>query len=331
MDGYRRGGKEVRESWGGGALTSDQFGKQGVRDQGTAGSLKAACVGTSALPRMRAWGLAKGGKELNTDAAGVKGWVMWAVSVTGYECGRGRVSGEGCTSWQYRPSPAGLSAALLHKSRIVAGPPVTHLRRGSGRREETALPPCQIHLPLHWFATHWELGQTNHPRAGRPWLRGSLIRGWHRRGDIVAGVVVEWSGVEVLLVEWCKITSVTCSCDTRDIFWCPHVVALSLHRIRHADTVQLRIPISETLLQMDRQQLQKMMQYLISEHHTEVLPTAQKLADQILQHSHPINHIQALAPRHHGSSSLRLYTRRLPPRRRRHTVWAAVMAKYDHD
>ncbi|XP_066974337.1 zinc finger SWIM domain-containing protein 5-like isoform X2 [Macrobrachium rosenbergii] len=90
----------------------------------------------------------------------------------------------------------------------------------------------------------------------------------------------------------CKITSVTCSCDTRDIFWCPHVVALSLHRIRHADAVQLRIPISETLLQMDRQQLQKMVQYLISEHHTEVLPTAQKLADQILQHTHPINHIQ---------------------------------------
>ncbi|KAG0717591.1 Zinc finger SWIM domain-containing protein 5 [Chionoecetes opilio] len=109
-----------------------------------------------------------------------------------------------------------------------------------------------------WFATHWELGQTRHPSGGRP----------------------------------CKVTSVTCSCDTRDIFWCPHVVALSLHRIRHADTVQLRIPISETLLQMDRQQLQKMMQYLISEHHTEVLPTAQKLADQILQHSHPINHIQ---------------------------------------
>lgn len=33
---------------------------------------------------------------------------------------------------------------------------------------------------------------------------------------------------------------------------------------------------------MDRQQLQKFVQYLISEHHTEVLPTAQRLADQIL-------------------------------------------------
>lgn len=42
----------------------------------------------------------------------------------------------------------------------------------------------------------------------------------------------------------CKITSVTCSCDTKDIFWCPHVVALSLYRIRNADSVRLRVPIS---------------------------------------------------------------------------------------
>lgn len=141
----------------------------------------------------------------------------------------------------------------------------------------------------------------------------------------------------------CKITSVTCSCDTRDIFWCHHVVALSLYRIRNAETVKLRVPISgtktifyllvqptftfhvknkmkigsflplekliqsmscatstmhisviyftllysahflETLLQMNRQQLQKFVQYLISAHHTEVLPTAQNLADEILQ------------------------------------------------
>ncbi|XP_044736149.1 zinc finger SWIM domain-containing protein 4-like isoform X2 [Chrysoperla carnea] len=89
----------------------------------------------------------------------------------------------------------------------------------------------------------------------------------------------------------CKITSVTCSCDTKDIFWCQHVVALSLYRIRNAESVQLRVPISETLLQMDRQQLQKFVQYLISEHHTEVLPTAQKLADEILQQRSEINQI----------------------------------------
>lgn len=36
----------------------------------------------------------------------------------------------------------------------------------------------------------------------------------------------------------------TCSCEARDIFWCQHVVALALFRIRNADTVRLRVPIS---------------------------------------------------------------------------------------
>ena len=40
---------------------------------------------------------------------------------------------------------------------------------------------------------------------------------------------------------------------------------------------------------MDRQQLQKFVQYLIAEHHTEVLPTAQRLADEILQQRSEIN------------------------------------------
>ena len=42
----------------------------------------------------------------------------------------------------------------------------------------------------------------------------------------------------------CKITKVSCSCDTKDIFWCHHVVALSLYRIRYPKHVNLRIPIS---------------------------------------------------------------------------------------
>ncbi|DAA28113.1 TPA: hypothetical protein BOS_7418 [Bos taurus] len=87
----------------------------------------------------------------------------------------------------------------------------------------------------------------------------------------------------------CKITSVTCGCDNRDLFYCAHVVALSLHRIRHAHQVELRLPISETLSQMNRDQLQKFVQYLISAHHTEVLPTAQRLADEILLLGSEIN------------------------------------------
>lgn len=46
----------------------------------------------------------------------------------------------------------------------------------------------------------------------------------------------------------CKITSVKCGCDVKDIFWCHHIVALALYRIRKADSVQIRMPISGILL-----------------------------------------------------------------------------------
>ena len=83
----------------------------------------------------------------------------------------------------------------------------------------------------------------------------------------------------------------TCSCNSRDIFWCQHVVALAVYRIRNTEKVPVRVPISETLLQMNREQLQKFVQYLISSHHTEVLPTAQRLSDEILRKSSAINQI----------------------------------------
>lgn len=90
----------------------------------------------------------------------------------------------------------------------------------------------------------------------------------------------------------CKITSVSCSCELQDIFWCEHVVALILFRIRNPETIDLRVPISETLLSLDRQQLQKLVQYIIAEHHTEVLPTAQRLLDEMRQSFSEINQIQ---------------------------------------
>ena len=46
---------------------------------------------------------------------------------------------------------------------------------------------------------------------------------------------------------------------------------------------------AETLLQMNREQLQKFAQYLITEHHSEVLPTAQRIADEMLQAESEIN------------------------------------------
>uniref|UniRef100_A0A8C6YMM2 Zinc finger SWIM-type containing 4 n=1 Tax=Naja naja TaxID=35670 RepID=A0A8C6YMM2_NAJNA len=118
-------------------------------------------------------------------------------------------------------------------------------------------------------------------------------------GFHLSGIVTEPSGPSEpehsyhvsISFDRCKITSVSCACDNRDIFYCAHVVALSLHRIRHAHQVELRLPISETLSQMNRDQLQKFVQYLISAHHTEVLPTAQRLADEILLLGSEINRV----------------------------------------
>lgn len=50
----------------------------------------------------------------------------------------------------------------------------------------------------------------------------------------------------------------------------------------------------ETLQQMSRDQLQKLAQYLIAAHHTDVLPTAQRLADDILNAQSDINSLPGL-------------------------------------
>ena len=49
--------------------------------------------------------------------------------------------------------------------------------------------------------------------------------------------------------------------------------------------------VSETLLQMDRPQLQKLVLYLIAQHHTEILPTAQRLTDEIMHRKSKLNQI----------------------------------------
>ena len=55
---------------------------------------------------------------------------------------------------------------------------------------------------------------------------------------------VNQSGTNLNVSFRCKITAVNCGCGNKDIFWCQHVVALSLYRIRKAATIDLRVPIS---------------------------------------------------------------------------------------
>uniref|UniRef100_A0A8C5EDF0 Zinc finger SWIM domain-containing protein 6-like n=1 Tax=Gouania willdenowi TaxID=441366 RepID=A0A8C5EDF0_GOUWI len=136
-------------------------------------------------------------------------------------------------------------------------------------------------------------------RRGIALLEGGCVDNVLQVGFHLSGTVTEPatpSEAELLCnvsvsFDRCKITSVTCSCGNKDIFYCAHVVALALYRVRKPEQVKLRLPISETLFQMNRDQLQKLVQYLITVHHTQVLPTAQKLADEILSHNSEINQV----------------------------------------
>ncbi|CAG7787025.1 unnamed protein product [Allacma fusca] len=78
-----------------------------------------------------------------------------------------------------------------------------------------------------------------------------------------------------------RVISCTCTCNA-STNWCGHVVAVCLHRIIQSKDVVLRAPVSESLSRLHREQLQKFAQYLISELPHQILPTAQRLLDELL-------------------------------------------------
>ncbi|XP_075215319.1 zinc finger SWIM domain-containing dorado [Lycorma delicatula] len=78
-----------------------------------------------------------------------------------------------------------------------------------------------------------------------------------------------------------RITSCNCTCNS-SAYWCSHIVAVCLHRIHLPNQVCLRAPVSESLSRLHREQLQKFAQYLISELPQQILPTAQRLLDELL-------------------------------------------------
>ena len=62
-----------------------------------------------------------------------------------------------------------------------------------------------------------------------------------------------------------------------------HVVATCLERIKNKDKISIHMPISDSLNLLDREQLLKFAQYLLSEHqHEPVVETAQKLLNRLL-------------------------------------------------
>lgn len=82
-----------------------------------------------------------------------------------------------------------------------------------------------------------------------------------------------------------------CGCTCQPDGWCRHVLALILTRIRKANTCALVVhpPLSETFSQFSRDQLQKLLQYVVEKRHLELVPVVQGISSQLQDASSEIN------------------------------------------
>ncbi|XP_054651389.1 zinc finger SWIM domain-containing protein 8 isoform X1 [Dunckerocampus dactyliophorus] len=114
-------------------------------------------------------------------------------------------------------------------------------------------------------------------------VKDPLQIGFHLSATVVPSQSGQSKGAYnvAVMFDRCRITSCSCTCGA-GAKWCAHVVALCLFRIHNASAVCLRAPVSESLSRLQRDQLQKFAQYLISELPQQILPTAQRLLDELL-------------------------------------------------
>ncbi|TSK22607.1 Zinc finger SWIM domain-containing protein 8 [Bagarius yarrelli] len=114
-------------------------------------------------------------------------------------------------------------------------------------------------------------------------VKDPLQIGFHLSATVLSPQAGQSKGAYnvAVMFDRCRITSCSCTCGA-GAKWCAHVVALCLFRIHNASAVCLRAPVSESLSRLQRDQLQKFAQYLISELPQQILPTAQRLLDELL-------------------------------------------------
>ncbi|XP_077350528.1 zinc finger SWIM domain-containing protein 8 isoform X2 [Festucalex cinctus] len=114
-------------------------------------------------------------------------------------------------------------------------------------------------------------------------VKDPLQIGFHLSATVVPSQSGQSKGIYnvAVMFDRCRITSCSCTCGA-GAKWCAHVVALCLFRIHNVSAVCLRAPVSESLSRLQRDQLQKFAQYLISELPQQILPTAQRLLDELL-------------------------------------------------
>ena len=113
-------------------------------------------------------------------------------------------------------------------------------------------------------------------------VKEALQIGFHLSATLTPPAVIANKGSFQVAVVFDRRRISSCTCTCNGASWCSHVVALCLYRIHQANAVTLRAPVSESLSRLQRDQLQKFAQYLISELPQQILPTAQRLLDELL-------------------------------------------------
>ena len=83
------------------------------------------------------------------------------------------------------------------------------------------------------------------------------------------------------------ITTTKCSCGEQN--WCRHVLALCLARLDESAPLQLHPPISETLTNLDQDQLQKLVQYFLEKLPLEGVAAVQEIASNLLDNGSEAN------------------------------------------
>ena len=73
------------------------------------------------------------------------------------------------------------------------------------------------------------------------------------------------------------ITATSCSCGTKE--WCAHILALIMARLRvgNDSTLEIHLPLSETLSKLSRDELQKLLQYFVEQLPLEGVPAVQDI------------------------------------------------------
>ena len=129
-------------------------------------------------------------------------------------------------------------------------------------------------------------------RDGKTWQWGQgefnnkKVRDMRQVGFMVTALVGQYH--VSFTFEKQQLTSTSCEGCTNKL-WCIHIIAAILHRIRNADTVPVHAPVTETLYTLDRDQLQKLLQYAIDEDPAGVLGKVFRRIDEIRDAKSEIN------------------------------------------